>query len=321
MNHNLIEKILSGEATEAEKKQFDQWLGESESNKDLFEKNKILWNRLDGVYAHSTFDLSAAKKSIRSRIQDKKQAAKQRKMRAWISAAASVLLLIGLGLSAIYLSNQNLRNKIVYASGEQVKEIVLSDGSHVWLNTNSSLEVFGKFGGKRREVSLKGEAFFEVNRDESKPFQIHAGETITEVLGTSFNVCSDTISGDVNVIVNTGKVGFYHADHKDRRKILMPNDQATYLAKELKILLSVNSNPNFLSWKTGILKFYDTPIGEVCSALSKHYHKQVVCNPGLSGMTLTGTFENESLDSVLNVMKLTLDVNASYVNNQIVLKK
>lgn len=321
MNQNLIEKILSGEATEAEKKQFDQWLGESEANRELFEKNKILWNRLDGVYTHSGFDLSAAKKNIRRRIQDKKQATKQRKMRVWISAAASVLLLIGLGLSALYLSNQIFADKIVYASGEQVKEIVLSDGSHVWLNTASTLQVAGNFGKRQRKVILKGEAYFEVNRDESKPFKILAGETVTEVLGTSFNVNLDTISGNVNIIVNSGKVGFYQSGQKDYQKILTPVDHATYLAKNQKISVSANSNPNFLSWKTGVLKFYDTPIGEVCSVLSKHYHQQVICADRLSGLTLTGTFQNESLDNILNAMKLTFEVDIIKTNNQIVIQK
>ena len=321
MNSTFIEKILSGEATSAEKDQFDKWLLKSEENRELFEKTRILWDRMNGVYAHSAFDQSAAKINIRSRIQAKRQPKQLYKTRVWISAAASILLLIGLGLSALYLYNQNFKNKIIYASGETVKEIQLSDGSHIWLNSNSSLQVTGNFGKKRREVFLKGEAYFEVNRDKSKPFIIHTGETITEVLGTSFNVELDTISGNVNVIVNTGKVGFYDSDQKDYRKILLPNDHATFLTENQKISVSSNSNLNFLSWKTGILKFYDTPVSEVCKVLSKQYHKQVICKIGQPGMTLTGTFQNESLDDVLNTMKLTLDINVASIDNQILIQK
>lgn len=321
MNSNLIEKILSGEATGSEKDQFDKWLLESEENRQLYEKTKVLWDRMDGVYAHSVFDQSAAKINIRSRIQAKNQSKQLHKTRVWISAAASILLLIGLGLSALYLYNQNFKNKIIYTSGETVKEIQLTDGSHVWLNFNSSLQIAGNFGKKQRKVMLKGEAYFEVNRDESKPFKIYAGETTTEVLGTSFNVELDTVSGSVNVIVNTGKVGFYNSAQKDYRKILLPNDHATFLAENQKIAVSSNTDLNFLSWKTGILKFYDTPVSEVCKVLSKHYHKQVISKIGQPGMTLTGTFQNESLDDVLNTMKLTLDVNIASINNQIVIQK
>jgi len=321
MNSNLIEKILSGEANSYEKDQFDKWLSDSEENRELYEKTRILWNRMDGIYAHSAFDQSAAKINIRSRIQAKNQSKQRHKTRVWISAAASILLLIGLGLSALYLYNQNFGNKIIYTSGETVKEIQLSDGSHVWLNFNSSLQVAGNFGKKQRKVMLKGEAYFEVNRDESKPFKIYAGETVTEVLGTSFNIESDTISGNVNVIVNTGKVGFYDSKQKDYQKILLPNDHATYLAENQKISVSSNSDLNFLAWKTGILNFYDTPVSEVCKVLSKQYHKQVICKIKQPDMTLTGTFQNESLDDVLNAIKLTLEVDVIRTNNQIVVQK
>ena len=321
MDSNLIEKILSGNANSIENEQFNAWITQSEQNRELFEKTKVLWERLDGVYTNSSFDKSAAKIKISSKIQTRKQSIPRHTTRFWISAAASILLLIGLGFSALYMYNQNSRNEIVYSSRDSVKEIQLADGSHIWLNTSSSLKVSGSFGRKQREVFLKGEAYFEVKRDESKSFKIHTGETITEVLGTSFNVELDTISGNVKIIVNTGKVGFYPSNQQKDRKILVPHDLATYLSENQSILVSSNSNLNYLSWKTGVLKFYDTPISEVCKVLSKQYHKQIISKINQPDMMLTGTFQNESLDDILNVMELTLDVNANTTNNQIIIQK
>jgi len=321
MDSNLIEKILSGNANEAEYEQFNVWLTQSEQNRKLFEKTKVLWERLDGVYANSSFDKSAAKIKISSKIQARKQSIPQHTARFWISAAASILLFIGLGTSALYIYNQDRKNEIVYSSGALVKEIQLADGSHIWLNSSSLLKVSGSFGKKQREVFLKGEAYFEVKRNESKPFKIHAGKTVTEVLGTSFNVELDTISGNVNVIVNTGKVGFYQTNQKKDWKILLPEDLATYLHENQSILVSSNANLNYLSWKTGVLKFYDTPISEVCKVLSKQYHKQVISKIDQPDMVLTGTFQNESLDDILNVMELTLDIKATTTSNQITIQK
>jgi transmembrane sensor len=321
MDSNLIEKILSGNANKVEKEQFETWLTQSEQNRELYEKTKVLWERIDGVYANSIFDKSAAKIKISSKIQTRKQSIPRHTTRLWISAAASILIILGLGISTLYLYNQNSRNEIVYSSGDSVKEIQLADGSHIWLNSSSLLKVSGSFGKKQRDVFLKGEAYFEVKRDESKPFKIHAGETVTEVLGTSFNVEFDTISGDVNVIVNTGKVGFYQSDQQKRWKILLPADHASYLSVNQSISVSSNSNLNFLSWKTGVLKFYDTPISEVCKVLSKQYHKQIISKIDQPDMVLTGTFQNESLEDILDVMELTLDVNATTTNNQIIIQK
>ena len=316
-----MEKILSGKANEVENKQFVAWLTQSDQNRKLYEKTKVLWERLDGVYSNSTFNKSAAKIKISSKIQARKQSIQWHTTRFWISAAASILLFIGLGISALYVYNQNIRNEIVYSSGDSIKEIQLADGSHIWLNSGSLLKVSEKFGKKQREVFLKGEAYFEVSRNESKPFKIHSGETVTEVLGTSFNVELDTISGNVNVIVNSGKVGFYQSNQKQDRNILFPADLATYLSVNQSISVASNTNLNFLSWKTGVLKFQDTPISEVCKVLSKQFHKKITNKDNQSDMVLTGTFQNESLDEILNTIKLTLDVYTTDLNNQIIIQK
>jgi ferric-dicitrate binding protein FerR (iron transport regulator) len=320
MEHRLIEKILSGQATAQEVVQFNEWLSLSKENHALYEKTKVVWERMDGIYATSTFDKSAAKIKISSKILDRKQSLPRHTARFWLSAAASVLLIIGLGTSTLYYYNLNIRNEIVYASGNSVKEIQLADGTHIWLNSESMLTVSGSFGKKQRKVFLKGEAYFEVNRDEFKPFRIHAGETVTEVLGTSFNVNLDTISGNVNVVVNSGKVGFYQSNQKKEWKILLPDDMASYHPENQSILVSTNSNLNYLSWKTGILKFYETPINEVCKVLSKQYHKQVISKVQQPNMVLTGTFQNESLNDILDVIELTLDVDATTSSNQIIIQ-
>jgi len=321
MDTNLIDKILSETATNAEIEQFEDWLKQAEQNQRLYEKTKVIWERIDGVYAGSSFDQSAAKSKIRSKIQLRKRSTQSLSIRFRISVAASILLLIGLGFSVLYMYNQKSRNEIAYSSGEAVKEIQLADGSHIWLNVNSFVTVLGSFGKKQREVFLKGEAYFEVKRDESKPFKIHAGETVTEVLGTSFNVELDTVSGNVNVAVITGKVGFYQTDKKKEWKILFPNDVASYHQDNQSIVLSANSNPNFLSWKTGVLRFDDTPVDEVCRVLSRHYHKQIISKINQPDMVLTGTFHNESLDDTLKTLELSLDIKIKTHKPKIVIKK
>ena len=127
MDSNLFEKILSGNANAVEKEQFNTLLTQSGQNRELYEKTKVLWERLDGVYTNSSFDKAKAKIKIGLKIQERKQSITRHTTRFWISAAASVLLLIGLGISALYIYHQNSRNEIVYSSGDSVKEIQLVD--------------------------------------------------------------------------------------------------------------------------------------------------------------------------------------------------
>jgi ferric-dicitrate binding protein FerR (iron transport regulator) len=82
-----------------------------------------------------------------------------------------------------------------FTSAESVREINLPDGSTVWLNSNSTLLLPENFSSKHRKLFLKGEAFFEVHKDKDNSFRVFSGNSVTEVLGTSFNINSDTITG------------------------------------------------------------------------------------------------------------------------------
>ena len=131
------------------------------------------------------------------------------KMHPWYWAAASIILLLGtaLWISMIHYDRKN--DLLTYKTGDFINEIVLSDGSQICLNKHSKLITPEIFLKNRRNVTIEGEAFFEVKKDISRPFRIKAGKTTTEVSGTSFNIDYNKETGNVNIIVTTGKVAFY----------------------------------------------------------------------------------------------------------------
>jgi ferric-dicitrate binding protein FerR (iron transport regulator) len=314
----LIGKILSGSATALEKEDFEKWLYKSDQNKAYYEEIKVLWEKLEGTYNKVEFDKTAAKETIRLKIIGKQKNNQKRIRRYWFAAAASVILMIGLGfLFNNYKSFSG--NPIVYSTTNFVEEIILADSSHVWLNANSTLQVPNIFLKKQRKVFLKGEAYFEIAKDEAKPFKVLTGNTVTEVLGTTFNINMDTLSGNVSVIVNSGEVAFYEVGQTSEKSVLNPNDNGQYLESSRKILISSNKNQNFLSWKTGILTFSDTPLEEVCKVLSRHYKKIVKVSDNISGESITGSFRNEKLEDILKTIEITFDVQISTGENEIII--
>jgi transmembrane sensor len=310
-NINLLIKILTDSASAKENNLFNAWLDETKSNRLYYQEIRILWERTKETYNNVEFDEAAAKEKIRSRIQQLQPRARVLKKRFVISVAASIILLLGLALTAIYLLKPGENNYLVYASNDSVREILLPDSSRIWLNENSKLLAPRVFSHNQRKVTLEGEAYFEITHDENKPFKVRAGNTIIKVLGTTFDVETEKGTNDVSVVVNSGKVAFYRVNSLHDNYILTQGTKGQFIASDQRIIISGNKNQNYLSWKTGTLTFYDTPLDEVCLILSDHYKRKITTNLVDSGLFLTGSFQNETLDDILKTIELTLDVEAT----------
>ena len=317
MDINLILKILTNAASDEEKVFFEKWMRESSGNREYYQKINELWELSNKQYDSLLFHEAAAKEKIRLRILEKQIRIRKVNTRFWISAAASLLILLGLVFSYYSLRYQNY---LVYTSKNQIREITLPDSSKVWLNKHSSLRAPKEFTGHQRKVFLTGEGFFEVVHNVQKPFRVKAGRAVAEDLGTSFDVKLNEKNGDVSVIVHSGSVAFYKTFSWQREIILKPNQKGQYITSGHEVIQSKNRNRNYLSWKTGILTFYDTPLDEVCRQLSDYFGKPVRSEVDNTGLVLTGSFQNESLEDILKTIEFTLDVHASVSSKEIILR-
>jgi len=320
MDTSLIEKILSGTATNLEIRQFEKWLSETEAHSIHFEQVKLIWDKSKIIPKSISFDEEIAKNKIRNRIyQDQIFSRKAKIRRTWIAAAASILILLGIGTLAHRHEWIGLEKTIEYCAQGSVKEISLPDGSIVWLNANSTLIAPEKFNGKKRNIKLKGEAYFEVARDESRPFIIQTGKTVTKVLGTSFNIKMDSILENVSVMVKTGKVAFSQLQHEKEGVILLAGDMANFTFQNGLIQKDINHDLNYLAWKTHILTFQSAPLKEVCKVLADYYKQSIITNLTDGNYVITGKFEKEDLEDILATIKLTLNINVKQDNNQIII--
>lgn len=249
-------------------------------------------------------------------------------MRAAKTAAILVLaMFIG---SSIYFLNEKKINQTktaeVMVDDMGLSQIELSDGTIVTLNRDTKINYPDKFGSDKREVSIEGEAFFEVAPNPNKPFIIRAGEATIKVLGTSFSVNAYPENDKVEVVVETGKVKFSKPDTKTQQStnevILDPGDKGTYINTSKLLTKSLNDDPNFLAWKTHKLIFSKTSLKEVIKQLNKVYHVQIeTADPNLNKLLLNAHFEQEPLSFILEVISTTHGLKVEKQGEHYLLKK
>lgn len=221
--------------------------------------------------------------------------------RTYWRAAAMIALVCTLG----WLAYQKYLNKPAadavaiqsVRTTNQKQTRTLPDGTVVTLNRGSRLSYPQTFGGEVREVTLTGEAFFEVTPDPTKPFRIKAKGTTVQVLGTSFNVRA--YDDNVKVAVKTGKVKF---SARQKEVTLVKNETAAFDATGDTIRKLPKFDANLFAYKTGQLNFQNERLGDIVQTISDVYQADVrLGNPRLQNCRLTVRFTNENLDQVVQV--------------------
>jgi len=176
-------------------------------------------------------------------------------------------------------------NTITTPRGRQY-QLVLSDGTRVWLNAASRITFPTAFNEKERKVSIDGEAYFEVARNTAKPFKVNAGSTDVEVLGTSFNINAYKDAYDIRTTLLDGSIKVYGAN---ANRVLKPGQQAL-TDQQLKVESDVNTE-QVIAWKNGLFYFNRTGIATVMQQLSRWYDIDVRYEGGVPDIRISGKMD------------------------------
>ena len=227
---------------------------------------------------------------------------------AGLAASFTILLLAG-----IYYFNsrheashqaQPIQTITKITLAGQKKTIGLPDGSIIKLNSGSTLTYPLPFPEDHRSVELEGEAFFEVAKDEERPFIILSGKLKTKVLGTSFNVRSYEDENTIRVSVLTGKVEI--ENEEGRSDILYPEDMGVYNKDDKAITKTDFDSKSVFGWKDGLLLFKDMEISAIFADLEKWYGVEIIVEKGLKITgKYTGEYQNASLERILDGISYT----------------
>ena len=303
---NLLEKYLAGNCTAIEEKQVLDWYEKQVENPKLLDSSekKVTENRL----WNSILATMQPRNLIFNRF-------------AWqkLALAASVLLILSFGWlfsikkvekqGVIIQKESPIEGIVVKNTTKNAQKISLEDGSMVLLSVGSSITYPEHFGEKYRKVYLKGEAFFDVHKDPTKPFIVYAGNLTAQVLGTSFNIKSNEESSIIEVSVKTGRVSVFEngEDSPQNRKgiILTPNQKIIFNKSTKEIIPTLVSEPIPIipveSVKTFI--FEAVPIAKVLTDFRAIYGIEIVTeNQTLNECVFTGDLNDLPLAVQLDLI-------------------
>lgn len=304
----LLEKYLAGQCSPAEEHLVEEWT-EKQINtspfpltlKEEIDTKKRLKRRIDD----STVQLE--KWSIRFSFYK-------------LGIAACFLGLIGFGIFFAQKERinteggQNSKIAGIELSNTTSKEqeFKLKDGTKVTLKSQSSLTYLENFGENKRVVFLKGEGFFQVKRDTTKPFLVYAGNLVTEVLGTSFIVKSYEDGKATEIVVKSGRVMVYENQQgkSSKRVVLTPNLKVTYAKDIGELKPNIVDNPIVLTTSVSPTNFvFDKmPLQQVLDKLKLEYGIDVFLkNSGLKHCVFTGDLNGLTLYEQVDLICKTID--------------
>ena len=293
------------------------WLSGEETSNDvsarflISEDREIMkkWNDLKNTDTDN-IDVDKAWNNLNHRIEAATPVIPLRRqslMPAFLRIAAMVIIVAGLGWLMFEVAAPE-KVTVTASVDEKNIEVLLADGSKVYLNRDSRLIYPETFGRNNRRVTLKGEAYFEIAPDASHPFIIDAGNARVKVLGTSFNVITDNKENEVEVFVTTGTV------------MLTSNDGAESLTIEPGYIgrisgtnssSAVNTDANYLSWNTDILTYDGERLGVVFADLKRTFNIDIVASdPAINDYRLTSRFDNQPHDTIIKVICTTFNLHS-----------
>ena len=366
---HLVARKLAGEATHEDLATLEQFLRENPSENYFVEIMSELWDNKfpennhylenkhkelvlslqnlgldDGKFSHDEHIVSADKVEGHSNSR-----------RKWVMVFASLAAIIAIAIS-FYILNGNTDNKEPLADIATKNEIttkngsktnlVLPDGSKVWLNAGSKLTYDKNYGNKIREISLVGEAYFDVVKNHEKPFIIHTDKMDIKVLGTAFNVKCYPGEKTTETSLIRGSIEVTMKDRQEKiilkpnEKLIIKNEDLPEVKKEVKNYKAAPINPTPIveishltyepkknaiietSWLDNRLVFVNETFLEVAAKMERWYGVKInFQDKDLEGYHFTGTFENENINQALSALKLIYRFNYKVEKDVITIDK
>jgi transmembrane sensor len=315
----LIAKYLLQEATAMEIAQVDAWVAESDANKKAFEHFKFLWDESKKIATTNTADENVAWQKFKN----KRDAPRQEitvvpiKKYSWMQAAAAVLVLVVGGWFLRNSFKEDAAKQILVQATKNVLIDTLPDNSVVTLNKNASIEYDSKFTkGNQRNIKLTGEAFFNVTPNKEKPFIIKVNDVEIKVVGTSFNV--KTINGQTEVIVKTGVV---QVTRNGKMVSLTPQEKILTTADKNVLVKETTKDKLFNYYQSKEFVCEETPLWRLVEVLNEAYDSDIIIGrKELRNLSITTTFANEPLDTVLQIIATTFQLQIINKEGQIILQ-
>lgn len=323
---NILARYNEGKCTSEETRLIEQWFEDINQQHTTQINESELQTELAGIGQQLTLNIQRSQK---------------RTLRPWYYMAATVAMLIAAGASFLLLKNRPANNAgiqeqpitrknnsvrsgdymIVTIAKGDTAHIILEDGSTVILNAASRLRYPAHFNGGHRDLYLEeGEAFFNVAPQPNSVFTVHAGNTSTTALGTSFNIRAYNREQKTTVALLSGKVKVVTTQQKQEPIVLLSGEQAKYDRQSLELVKTTFDKEEPIGWQHGTLIFKDATYDEVRAGIENMYGVTIINQSDKKTWTYTGNFKKESLKNVMETICLTESLSFTMKNDTILLK-
>jgi ferric-dicitrate binding protein FerR (iron transport regulator) len=323
-----LAKYLSGEMSENELLDFVSEIAISDENKTSIEKMKKQWSAMKGYKEQKSPDTRNAWNKLHNRLEDEKLIPNQytesnkRLIPVFLKAAAVIMILLGVG-AVIYLQmNRKPSIELVRVdTGNETNTLIktLNDGSVIYIAQNSLFSFPKEFETNSRNVELKGEAFFDIASNPEKPFIIETDEAFIEVLGTAFNLKTKNGKG-FELIVDRGKVKVTLKKDPSHSELVVAGEKINEVKNSLVKTKRVANQANV--WYKQRMHFKDESLQNIISVLNRNFNTTfAVAEKETGTRKLTVTFNNETAETMTELICVTLNLKSQNINGSVVLSE
>lgn len=318
MNQNVAmqDRILdyfNGQLSPSEEANLLNWLNENEENRMVFLqiKNNLDPDKMEHQLLSGSYAELKSKLLIRQQFNSVPTIQLKKQRFSFLKIAAMLVLAAVSGFTVAYLmtGRPNAQTDTVWFETQvprgEKSLLLLPDGSKVWMNSESSLSYPGNFMDGNRNVKLKGEAYFEVAKQDGLPFTVETRDYNVRVLGTKFNVMA---YGDFDRTETTLIEGKVEIQRGKQTVDVVPGQTSTF--KDNRLITKETDALKSSKWKDDIFDFDQITFQELVIRLERWYNVDIeISNPELNQITYSGVFKNEeTIEEVLNTFQLTMPI-------------
>lgn len=313
----LLDRFFQGDISENDNNILKEWIKTAEAKDAVYQYYVQTWhlapNQMPEDVQNDMLSHILSKIDTQQPVAERKQTLLRKILR--VAAVACIVAITGFAAFHIGTQQSNGEKVLISMMNGQKGDIILADGTHVYVNSNSKIKYDGAYNKKNRIVSLQGEAYFEVAKDKNKPFIVEANGMTIEALGTSFNVKAYENDEQVSVVLIEGKV---RVMRNKMDEVLKPNQRLTYnVTKNQYDIGELNPNADNLLWRSNELAFYDESLGSICKTLTRMYNWDFIFeSERAKTYTYNGIIKNNSLENVLSFISQTTPIRYKILPDQ-----
>jgi ferric-dicitrate binding protein FerR (iron transport regulator) len=355
---DIIIRVLKCEASDDDKQKLTNWLAQGQENIEIFKQSESVWNALEIVKMGKEYDSGKAFRSFKEQVSNRLKTSRRiglyKIIDTYIRVAAVLVILIGIGRLFIKPIDKRIQSdtslfEIISPRGSKT-QVLLPDGSKVWLNSESKIQYFNNFNQSGREVFLEGEGYFEVKKNPDKPFIVTASDIRIKALGTIFNIKAYPEEKTIETTLVEGKLEVESGISGKVNKLatLEPNQKVTFFKKNEavpeqknieekkkvenalpvksgldKIISNEKVDPSLItSWKNNILYFDNENFQDLALKLERRFGVTIHFeNENLKQMRFTGKFRDIIIEQVLEALQFASPFYYRFDDNNIYLSE